>query len=168
MMPRLTLLGLLRSAGVVIAALFVATVLPRYGVPVGYLPDLVLLLVVASAVLRGSVHGALLGLAAGWVVDLVPPGGSPLGLTALMFAAAGAVAGGFHRARTRGVVLPLVALASARAVVELGTVCVAILQDGRVDPANAAAHVLATVLVGLVALPVVMGVDRALTRRRLA
>ncbi len=89
MMPRLSLLGLVRTVFVVVGALSVATVLPRLGVPARLLPDLVVIAVAASAVLRGPAPGALLGLAAGWVVDLVPPAGSPLGATALLYAVAG-------------------------------------------------------------------------------
>ena len=59
---RPTLLGVLRTAYVLVAALVVATVLPRLGVPPRWVPDLVLLGVVATAVLRGPVHGALVGL----------------------------------------------------------------------------------------------------------
>ena len=122
----------------------------------------------ASAVVRGPAHGALLGLAAGWVVDLVPPGGSPLGLTALLYAAAGAVAGLFHRSASRSLVGALLGLAAATVVVELGGVCAAILGDGTMDLPAAATRTLVTLVVGLLALPVVLGVDRALTRRRLA
>jgi rod shape-determining protein MreD len=166
--PRLSLLGLVRTGAVLAAALTVATVLPRFGVPSRFLPDLVVLVVASSAVVRGPTHGALLGLAAGWVVDLVPPGGSPLGLTALLYAAAGAAAGLAHRAATRGLLGALLGLAAATTVVEIGGVCVAILGDGSVDLAAAATRTLATLGVGLLALPLLLGVDRSLTRRRLA
>lgn len=167
-MPRLSLLGLLRSAGVVVAALVVATVLPRLGVPLRAVPDLVVVLVAASAVLRGPVHGALLGLAAGWVVDLVPPGGAPLGLTALLYAAAGAAAGTLRRPGRPGVLPPVLALALSAAVVEAGRLALAVLADGVLDVSTAATRVAVTVVVGLLLLPAVLGVDRALTRRRLA
>ncbi len=167
-MPRLSLLGLLRTGAVLLAALAVATVLPRFGVPVRFRPDLVVLLVAASAVVRGPAHGALLGLAAGWVVDLVPPGGSPLGLTALLYAAAGATAGSVPPRRPPQPAYRPAGLAAATVVVELGGVCVAILGDGTVDLAAAATRTLVTLAVGLLALPAVLGVDRALTRRRLA
>jgi rod shape-determining protein MreD len=166
--PRLSLLGLLRTAAVLLAALAVATVLPRFGVSSRYLPDLVVLVVAASAVVRGPAHGALLGLAAGWVVDLVPPGGSPLGLTALLYAAAGAAAGLFRRSASRGLVGAVLGLTAATVVVELGGVCVAILGDGVVDLGSAVTRSAVTVAVGLLALPALLGVDRALTRRRLA
>jgi rod shape-determining protein MreD len=167
-MPRLSLLGLLRAAAVLVAAVAVATVLPRFGLPVGFRPDLVVLLVAASAVLRGPAHGALIGLAAGWVVDLVPPGGSPLGLTALLYAAAGATAGMAHRTAPRSPLGAFLGLAAATVVVELGAVCVAILSDGAFDLGAAATRTLTTLAVGSVALPALLGVDRALTRRRLA
>lgn len=168
MIPRLSLLGLIRTGAVLVAAITVATVLPRFGVPTRFLPDLVVIVVASSAVVRGPAHGALLGLAAGWVVDLVPPGGSPLGLTALLFAAAGATAGLAHRAASRGLPRALLGLAAATAVVEIGGVCVAIFGDGAFDLAAAATRTLATLAVGLLALPLLLGVDRSLTRRRLA
>ena len=168
MIPRLSLLGLLRTSAVLVAALSVATVLPRFGVPTRFLPDLVVLVVASSAVVRGPAHGALLGLAAGWVVDLVPPGGSPLGVTALVYATAGAVAGLAHRAASRGLLGALLGLAAATVVVEIGGVCVAILGDGSFDLAAAATRTLTTLAVGLLALPLLLGVDRSLTRRRLA
>ncbi len=167
-MPRLSLLGLLRSAAVLVAALVVATALPRLGVPARFVPDLVVVLVAASAVLRGRVHGALLGLAAGWVVDLVPPGGSPLGLTALLYAAAGAAAGTLRRPGRAGALPPVLALALAAVVVEAGRLGLAVLADGVVDVRTALTRVAVTLPVGLATLPVVLAVDRALTRRRLA
>jgi rod shape-determining protein MreD len=166
--PRLSLLGLLRTAAVLLAAVAAATVLPRLGVPVAFRPDLVVLLVAASAVVRGPVHGALLGLAAGWVVDLVPPAGSPLGLSALLYATAGASAGLVHQSAPRSRLGALVGLAAATAVVELGGVGMAVLGDGPMDLGAAATRTLVTLTVGLLALPVLLGVDHALTRRRLA
>ena len=87
-MPRLlrTVLALLLT---LLAAVLVVTLRAR-GWPV--VPDLVLLPVVALALSRGWLAGALLGLAAGWVVDLVPPGGDPLGLTPILYAVAGSLA----------------------------------------------------------------------------
>jgi len=167
-MPRLSLLGLVRAALVLVAALAVATVLPRLGVPARVLPDLVLIAVTASAVLRGPTHGALLGLAAGWVVDLVPPAGSPLGATALLYAVAGATAGSFHRQGVRGPAIPLLALGSAAVLLRLGDVVLAVLGDGVVDASAAATGVAVTVAVGSLALPVLIGLDHALVRRRLA
>ena len=70
----------------------------RPGRRVGWAPvawgscrTLVLPVVVAGALLSGPSSGALLGLAAGWVVDLMPPGSQVLGSSALLYAAAGLV-----------------------------------------------------------------------------
>jgi rod shape-determining protein MreD len=61
------------------------------------LPDLVLPVVVAGALRTGASRGALLGLAGGWLVDLMPPGSSVLGTAALVYAAAGLLAGAGRR-----------------------------------------------------------------------
>ena len=45
-------------------------------------PDLVVLVVVGVALAAGSGAGALTGLVGGWLVDLAPPVGVPLGLSA--------------------------------------------------------------------------------------
>ncbi|MCU1537373.1 MAG: rod shape-determining protein MreD, partial [Humibacillus sp.] len=110
---RVTLLGLARTAYVVVAALVSATVLPRLGVPQAWAPDLVLIGVVATAVVRGPVHGALVGLLAGWVVELVPPVGTPLGVTPLVIMLGGLVAGLLRRESPRTVARAVVALAAA-------------------------------------------------------
>ena len=77
-------------------------------------------------------------------------------------------AGLAHRAASRGLPGALLGLAAATLVVEIGGVCVAILGDGAFDLAAAATRTLATLAVGLLALPLLLGVDRSLTRRRLA
>ena len=61
------------------------------------LPDLVLPVVVAGALLSGPSRGALLGLGAGWLIDVIPPGSSVLGTNALLYAAAGLLAGAGRR-----------------------------------------------------------------------
>ena len=170
-MPHPTLLGLLRAAGVVVGALAAATLLPRLGVPARWVPDLVIVVVAASAVLRGPGHGALLGIAAGWVVDIVPPGGSPLGATALLYAAAGAAAGTFHHPGNRGLLAPLGSLVVATGVLGAGRLAFAVAGDGVIDPATALSALsvaVATVVAGVLLLPVWIALDRALVRRRLA
>lgn len=164
---RPTLLGVLRTAYVVVAALMTATLLPRLGVPPQWVPDLVLVGVVATAVLRGPVHGALTGLLAGWVVELVPPVGSPLGLMPLVTMLGGLVAGLFRRSSSRSWLRAPAALLCAAAVVLSGRVASAVLAEGGVDLADGASRLLATVLLGLVLLPALLVVDRALVRRRL-
>ncbi len=110
---------LLRGLAVLVAVLLVVTLGARH-VPV--VPDLVLVLVVAWALLRGPVAGAAVGLAAGWLLDLVPPGSAHLGVQALTYAVAGAFAG---RVRLEGPVaaprVALVALGSSAIVEGVGS-----------------------------------------------
>lgn len=164
---RPTLLGVLRTAYVLVAALLVATVLPRLGVPAAAVPDLVLVGVVATAVLRGPVHGALVGLLAGWVVELVPPGGRPLGLTALGLMAAGLAAGSVRSPSSRSLLRPLGALLVAAAVVLAGHLAASVLADGDVELLADLGRLSATMLAGLLLLPALIALDRALVRRRL-
>ncbi|MGW5241345.1 rod shape-determining protein MreD [Monashia sp. NPDC004114] len=164
---RPTLLGLTRTAYVLVAALASATLLPRLGVPARWVPDLVLVGVVATAVLRGPVHGALVGLVAGWVVELVPPVGSPLGLTPLVLMAGGAVAGLFRQVSSRSTSRPVIALLAAGVVVLAVRLASAIIAGGSVDLADGLGRLGSTIAVGLLAIPAFLAVDRALVRRRL-
>ncbi|GAA2746073.1 hypothetical protein GCM10009868_30090 [Terrabacter aerolatus] len=164
---RPTLLGVLRTAYVVVAALLVATLLPRLGVPPPWVPDLVLVGVVATAVLRGPVHGALVGLLAGWVVELVPPAGNPIGLTALVTMVAGLVAGLFRRTSSRSRLRAPAALLAASAVVLAGHLGSAVVADGSVEVVDGLSRLLVTVAVGGLLLPAFLALDRALVRRRL-
>ncbi|HET8615849.1 MAG TPA: rod shape-determining protein MreD [Actinomycetales bacterium] len=70
--------------------------------------DLVVLVVVASALSGGSVQGATVGLLGGLLADLTPPGAGLLGAGALAYAAAGAVAGRWARPGGRSTDRPLV------------------------------------------------------------
>ena len=164
---RLSMLGLLRALYTVVAALVVTTLLPRLGVPPRLVPDLVLLGVVATAVIRGRVHGALAGLAAGWVVELIPPVAKPLGLTALTLMVAGIVAGSFRRGSSRSPLRPLAALAVAAFVVLAGEGASAVLAEGSVDVIAAVTALAVTVGVGAALMPLMVVVDHALVRRRL-
>jgi rod shape-determining protein MreD len=164
---RLSMLGLLRAAYTVVAALVITTVLPRLGVPSRFVPDLVLIGVVATAVIRGPMHGALVGLAAGWVLELMPPVAKPLGLAALTMMLAGIVAGSFKRSSSRSLLRPLAALAVAAAVVLAGECATAVVAEGSVDLTAAVTVLGLTLGVGLGLLPFLVIVDRALVRRRL-
>lgn len=164
---RPTALGLLRTGFVVVAALLTTTVLPRFGVRPSWAPDLVLVVVVSSAVLRGSVHGGLVGLAAGWFTQLLPPVGSPLGAEPLILAAAGAAAGALASRSARSVLRPLGALALALLVTVLGRWAVATAAGGDLTPLDALPAAAVTLLAGVVLLPPLLALDRALVRRRL-
>lgn len=164
---RPTLLGLLRAAYIVVAALLSSTLLTRLGVPPAWVPDLVLIGVVATAVRRGALHGALVGLAAGWVVELVPPVGSPLGIGPLVMMLAGAAAGALHRVGSRSLVRPVAALVVSSVVMAVGRLAVAGMAEGSWSWRDAGGRLISTVAVGIVLLPVWSALDGALVRRRL-
>jgi rod shape-determining protein MreD len=154
---------LLRGLVVLVAVLLVVTFGARH-VPV--VPDLVLVLVVAWALLRGPVAGAAVGLAAGWLLDLVPPGSAHLGVQALTYAAAGAFAG---RVRIEGpVAAPRVALVAlgASAIVEGVGVLGALAVGAPVDLVAVLVQCLLTATVAALAVPLVVAAERGLVRRR--
>lgn len=129
-------------------------------------PDLALVLVVTWGLLRGPVAGAGAGLAAGWLLDLAPPGAGTLGVTALACAAAGALAG---RGRTDGPVsAPRVAVTTvAAAVVVEGVAALqAVVATAPVAPLDIGLGILLSATVAAVVVPVVAGTERGLVRRR--
>ena len=156
-------LGGARVLALLAAVLLVVALASRRISPV---PDLVLVLVVAWGLLRGPVAGAAAGLAGGWLLDLAPPGAGTLGVTALAYAAAGALAG---RARTEGPVaaprFALVALA-AGALVEGVAALQAVAANTPVDLVDAGLCVLLSATVAGVVVPVIAGVERGLVQRR--
>ena len=165
MRARISLLSLLRAALVVLTVVLSAAVLPRLG-SVG--PDLVLLVVVAAALLGGPTKGALLGLGAGWAVDLMPPGTAALGVAALTYAAAGAVAGLWHRDSGRSASLPAMAtLAAASTVAAIG-ILRAVTNGWPVPWVAAGLSIVLTTALGLAVVPLLIRAERALIRRRLA
>lgn len=96
------------------AVLLPSALPPPSGVPRA---DLVLVVVAAVALVRGPTAGLLAGLAGGWMLDLVPPGGSPLGAGALVHAAAGAALGLARPLVRVSPVLPWLLTAGAAALV---------------------------------------------------
>ncbi len=94
-------------------------------------PDLVLIVVAATALMRGPWAGAAMGLGGGWLIDLIPPGSALLGATALAYLGVGALLGLARRyvvdSPTTLPVLPLaaVALASVLLLASRGTVAAA-------------------------------------------
>jgi rod shape-determining protein MreD len=153
---------LLRTALALTLALVgavVAVTLRARGWPV--VPDLALIPVVAVALSRGWVAGALTGLAAGWMVDLVPPGGEPLGLTAVLYAVAGSLAGrGSRVGPVPGRWVAIVLLAAA-AVPAVGGLLRAAWLGRPVEAAPSLIAVAATVVVGLLVVPPFVRLDRS-------
>lgn len=164
MRARISLLSLLRAALVMLAAAFSVVLLPRLG-PVG--PDLVLLVVVPAALLGGPAKGALVGLGAGWAVDLMPPAAAALGVAALTYAAAGAVSGLWHRDGGRSALLPVLATLAATSTVAAIGILRAFSSGWPVSWATIGWSIGLTTAVGLVVVPMLIRVERGLLRRRL-
>ncbi|NNG39481.1 rod shape-determining protein MreD [Flexivirga sp. ID2601S] len=156
-------LALLRTVWLLAAALLAATVLPRFVVA----PDLVVLVVVAVALRAGATVGALTGLAAGWLVDLVPPGGLPLGATGLMYAVIGAAIGLAQSSFRVSALLPALSAGAASAVIQVVRAGLTIYQGRAVDWPVAAATVVCTAVVGALLVPPLIHWERRLAQRGL-
>ena len=88
----------------------------------GAAPDVLLVTLVAVALLRGSITGAVAGFLTGLVVDITTLG--TLGLTSLLLTLAGYWAGRYGETTGRGRVhAPLVATVVATVFVEIGGFC---------------------------------------------
>ena len=114
----MTTLDALKTAALfLVAAVIQVSVLP--GIQVGHAsPDLILVLLVSVALLRGPLHGALAGFWVGLLLDTATLG--TLGFTSLLLTVAGYWAGRFGDATTRSSAQPpLVAVAVATAAVTL-------------------------------------------------
>ncbi|WP_298891130.1 rod shape-determining protein MreD [uncultured Serinicoccus sp.] len=147
-------------------ALLLAAVLLPSAWPAGLArPDLVLLVVAGVALLHPPPVGLLVGLAGGWLVDVVPPGAAPLGAGALVYAAVGLGLGAVRRQLVLSPVLPWVATGLAAALV-LGVRGVAAAAGvGRALPGELAWTLAVTMLVAVLVLPVVMRLERWMTQR---
>ncbi|MGH3281678.1 MAG: rod shape-determining protein MreD, partial [Trebonia sp.] len=91
------------AAGVLVVVLFAAvvvqlTVVNRLPLPGGAVPDLVLLLVTAIAVVTTPARAAVTGFAAGLAVDVAPPAAHDAGTYALVFCLAAYAASRVNRA----------------------------------------------------------------------
>jgi rod shape-determining protein MreD len=151
------------------AVLLVAAVLLPSAWPTGVpRPDLVLLVVAAAALRRGPATGVVVGLAGGWLLDLVPPGAEPLGATALTYAALGALLG-----LARGLVpvsplVPWVATATACASVLAVRWVAAAAGFGQALPLDLLLSWLVTVLVAALLLPALLALERRAGAQRWA
>lgn len=146
-----------------LAAVLAVPLLPD-GMPAR--PDLVLIVVVATGVVQGPVAGALTGLAGGWILDLMPPSAEVLGATAVVFAAAGALAGACEQWRRVSPLVPWAALLLAAILVQGVRGLTAAAGVGVAHPVDLAWSVAITALVAVIVLPVLLAVERGLERRR--
>ena len=144
------------------AALAAATVGTRTPFAV---PDLVLPVVVAGGLLSGRSGGGLLGLAAGWLVDLMPPAADVLGQSALAYAACGLLAGaGRREGHTPWGWLAVLSMGAA-AVAHGGRALGTGLAGGSVDWAAGGHRLALTAGLAVVVVPVLVEIEQRLRRR---
>jgi rod shape-determining protein MreD len=96
--------GVARASALVFAAALLQAVIVSSLVLEGGSPDLLLLVVVSFALLRGSIPGAVAGFAGGLLVDLLAL--DTLGVTSLVLTLAGFWAGRYAETTARGRRLP--------------------------------------------------------------
>lgn len=99
---------------VLVAIAVQVTFLSRLPLP-GATPDLVLLVVVATALSGGPTVGLLTGFAAGLAVDLVPPADHEVGRWAFVLTVVGYLAGLAQAETRRSAFVPLAVVAAAAA-----------------------------------------------------
>lgn len=148
------------------ALLLLAAVLLPSAWPTGLArPDLLVLVVAAAALLHRPSTGLLVGLAGGWLLDLVPPGAEPLGASALVYGAVGLGLGLLRHVVSASPLLPWVATGLAAAAVLGVRALSAAAGIGYVEPPALAWGWLTTMLVAVLLLPLLMGIERWLTER---
>lgn len=128
-------------------------------------PDLVVLVVAAPALMHGPVTGALVGLAGGWLIDLVPPGGEPLGATALTYALTGALIGAARRWAPWSPLVPWAAAVGGAIVIQAVRGLTAAAGVGVAHPSDLLWSIGATALFVLLLLPLLISLERLLTER---
>ena len=155
---------LLRATAVVTALLLQTTVLARLPLP-GGVPDLLLVVVVAFALVEGAQTGTLTGFVAGLLTDLRAD--HAIGRSALVYALVGYLAGLLEDDRPRSPLLPLLTVAAAAA----GAVTVYALEglllgDPRITGEAFWPSLAGTVTYSLLLTPLVVPVVGALVRRQ--
>jgi rod shape-determining protein MreD len=131
----------------------------------GTAADLLVLVVVASALAGGTVTGASVGVCAGLLADLTPPAAGLLGVNALAYGLAGAVAGRWYRpggrAAERSIALALAAAAVAAVLMTAVHLLFGLSRQGLEHAAVACAvAAAAAVVLGIVVLPALSALDR--------
>jgi rod shape-determining protein MreD len=156
---------LLAVALVLTAAVLQMTVVNRLPLP-GAGPDLVLLVVIALSMVVGPTSGAVIGFAAGLLVDLMPPTATEVGRWALVLCLVGYLAGQIKIDARRSVWVVLGAVAGLSALAALLYAGVGLLfGDERVTPELVASTAVSVVLYDLLLAPFVVPGVIALARR---
>ena len=151
-----------RGALLLLAALLVVAMGARHLRPT---PDLVAV-VVGVVALRGGLRSGLgVGLAGGWLLDLLPPGSAVLGTSALTYAVAGALAGTLHRPGPPPWLLDALASGATGPAATLAGALRALARSAPVNVAGALASVVATATIGLLLGPLLLRLDARWARR---
>lgn len=150
-----------RIALVLMGVAFATSVLPRFGIA----PDVLAVLVVSVGISAGAVHGAFAGLAVGWLVDLAPPGGHPLGFSALAYLLVGLLGGVAARWWRTSVLAPALITAAAAATVQALRLAVRLAEGSALPVADGCAIVVLTAVLGAIALPPLVFWQRRLAQR---
>lgn len=135
---------------------------------VDVMPDLVLVVVAASALTHGRTAGAVTGLVGGWVLDLLPPGAAHLGTMALAYAAVGFLVGSFRREGPVSALWVALVVGAAATALEVARLALALAVSAPVDPGAAAVRVIVTGTIGAAIVPLVLRLEHANARRRFA
>lgn len=147
-----------------VLAVVLASVLGARGVPV---PSSVLLVVVvAVGLVGGPLHGVLVGLLGGWVADVAPPGTDVLGVSALTHAVAGWLAGRATRVSGWPLWWPPVVTAGGWGIITSVPLLRALASGAPVDVPGLLADLALTALLALVAVPLLIAIDRRIAGRR--
>lgn len=134
------------SALLLLAVVLQSSFFPYFSLD-GVVPNLVLLVVVAAALVRGPEVGAVLGFLGGMALDLVPPADHVAGRWALALVLAGFLAGRVRRDARRST---LVALATVAVASLVATSVFALSGLLLRDPTVPAAEALRVILLSLV------------------
>lgn len=129
-------------------------------------PDLVVLVVVAAGLAGGPVTGALVGVAGGWLLDLVPPGAAPLGAGALLHLAVGGLAGTARRLVPWSAAVPVLVVLLAETGVQAVRLVLAAAGTGAARPGEALGTIAVTALAGVLFLPPLLALERRLAGPR--
>ena len=150
--------GIRLAVVVFLAAIFQVSALSSLQL-LGGTPDLLLVVLVALALVRGSIAGAIAGFAGGLLVDVATLG--TLGLTALLLTVAGYWAGRYGETTGRGREAPLFAVVAITVLAGVGAYALTFMLGEAVSARGALLPVLpAMVLNGILAFPAAALVQR--------
>jgi rod shape-determining protein MreD len=151
-----------------VTVLLEVSVMPYLRIADG-IPDLVAPMVVAVAVLRGTMVGAITGFAAGLLIELTAPIGT-LGAMALLYLAVGAWCGRYcERPESARLLAPLVLSVAAAGFVQVGYALFHLLLGIRIPASELVGQALipTLALTALLSAPVVLTVRKLLGEARI-